>query len=55
MKKPHLPEKTRLMDEVNEGLPKPFSIVVKQPEMRSLVIAGAGQKTGTFRTGDPTV
>lgn len=26
------------MDEMNEGLPKPFSIVVTQPEMRSLVI-----------------
>ncbi len=26
------------MDEMNEGLPKPFSIVVTQPEMRSRVI-----------------
>lgn len=26
------------MDEMNEGLPKPFSIVVTQPEMRSLII-----------------
>ncbi len=43
------------MDEMNEGLPKPFSIVVKPPEMRSLVIVCAGQKAGKFRTGDPTV